>query len=221
MVKQIFENIELKDLKGILIDLDDTLYPYPPNHHRSMDVCIKKCERDYNITREQFDTCFKSVREKIHIELFGQAASHSRLLYFQRFSEKYFGHTLPAFALEMEELYWSEFLSGMEFYPGAEDFLKRVKMAGIKSCIVTDLTAQIQFRKWQKLDLGRYIDFMVNSEEAGIEKPDACIFELALSKLGLKTGEVAMVGDNEEKDIKGAEAMGIKAYLIQDTGFRS
>lgn len=214
MVKEIFENINLSGIKGILFDLDNTLYAYQPNHLRSMEKCAERCLRSYNITQAEFERCFKSAREKIHMELYGQAASHSRLLYFQRFSEIYFGFTNPVFALEMEELYWSEFLSGIMFNPGVEDFLKKAKKSGIKSCIITDLTTQIQFRKWQKLDLGRYIDFMVSSEEAGIEKPDNRIFEMALAKLGMKPEEVIAIGDSEEKDIKGAETMNIKAYLI-------
>jgi putative hydrolase of the HAD superfamily len=56
---------------------------------------------------------------------------------------------------------------------------------------------------------------MLSSEEAGIEKPSPVIFGKALSKLNLKAEEVIMIGDNEEKDILGAEAMGIKSYLIK------
>jgi HAD superfamily hydrolase (TIGR01549 family) len=215
MVKAIFEEIDLSGVKGVLMDLDDTLYPYTPNHLRSLNKCLWKCQEVYSITNKKFDEYFKSSRKEIHHELHGQAASHSRLLYFQRFSEMLFGFTNPGFALEMEELYWSEFLSGMSFYPEAEEFLKKLKPNGIKSCVVTDLTAQIQCKKWQQLDLGRYCDFMLSSEEAGIEKPSPVIFGKALSKLNLKAEEVIMIGDNEEKDILGAEAMGIKSYLIK------
>lgn len=215
MVINAFENINLEGFKGVLIDLDNTLYSYTSNNARSMEKCILKCEQQYGISREQFDKCFHAGREQVHKELHGQAASHSRLLYFQKFSEMHFGKTNPAFALDMENQYWSDFLSGMAFFPGAEDFLKKIKILGLKSCIITDLTAQIQCQKWEKLGLGRYIDYMVSSEEAGIEKPDALIFEMALSKLGLRHEEVVMIGDNEEKDIRGAEAIGIRSYLIK------
>jgi HAD superfamily hydrolase (TIGR01509 family) len=215
MVAHAFENIDLQGVKGVLIDLDNTLYSYTLNNERSIEKCALRSEHHYGISRQDFDLCFSRGREMVHRELHGQAASHSRLLYFQKFSEIHFGYSHPAFALDMEHLYWSDFVSGMTFYPGAEDFLKKIKMLGLKSCLVTDLTAQIQCQKWEKLGLGRYIDFMLSSEEAGIEKPDAHIFEKALFKLGLRHDEVVMIGDNEEKDILGAEAIGIKAYLIK------
>ncbi len=214
MVKSVFEEIDLENIKGVLIDLDDTLYPYQLNHERSMLACINQCKSAYNISEQQFNDYFKPSRETVHHQLYGQAASHSRLLYFQKFGEKFFGYTNPAFSLDMEELYWSEFLSGMAFFPEAELFLKTLKEMNIKTCIVTDLTAQIQLRKWNKLKLGRYVDFMVSSEEAGIEKPDALIFEMALSKLGLEASQVIMIGDNETKDIAGSKALGIRSYLV-------
>jgi putative hydrolase of the HAD superfamily len=102
----------------------------------------------------------------------------------------------------------------MVFKPGVEEFLKEAKVKGIKMCIVTDLTAQIQMQKWVKLDLGRYVDFLVSSEESGIEKPGKYMFELAMEKLGLKAEDCIMIGDSEEKDIKGAVAMGIKGYKV-------
>lgn len=215
MVNDMFGHINLEGVKGVLIDLDNTLYPYLPNHQRSMEICLIHCEKKYGIPGAQFTDIFKQSRSDVHRDLHGQAASHSRLLYFLKFSESFFGKTNPAFALEMEELYWSEFLSGMMFNPGAEEFLKEMSFRGIGSCLVTDLTTHIQMRKWNVLNLGRYIDFMVSSEEAGIEKPAPGIFEMALKKLKLEAKDVIMLGDSEEKDIKGAEALGIRAYLIR------
>jgi putative hydrolase of the HAD superfamily len=104
----------------------------------------------------------------------------------------------------------------MSFRNGVEAFLQKAKERGIKMAIVTDLTAQIQLQKWQKLELHRYIDFMISSEEAGIEKPAPYIFELALQKLQLQTNEVVMIGDNATKDIAGAHALQIKAYQVNE-----
>jgi HAD superfamily hydrolase (TIGR01509 family) len=216
MVEESFNRIDLDSVKGVLIDLDNTLYPYEINHKRSMEKCIDRCEQQYGISRDKFIAFFKPSREKIHHQLFGQAASHSRLLYFQKFAESLYHYTNPTFALDMEEVYWSEFLTGIAFYPEAERFLQKIQTAGITSCIVTDLTSQIQFRKWQQLDLGRYVQYMVSSEESGVEKPDPAIFNLALEKLALNASEVIMVGDNYDKDIKGAESIGIRSYLITE-----
>ncbi len=207
-------HIPLSNIKAILLDLDDTLYAYKPCHQAGYEACKVLASEKYNISKSDFEAAWKAGREKIHHDLNGQGASHSRLLYGQKASEVLFGKSNPQFALDMEETYWSVFLETMEFKPGVEAFLQEAKDKGIKMCIVTDLTAQIQMKKWLKLDLGRYIDFLVSSEEAGIEKPGNYMFELTMEKLGVKPEECIMIGDSEEKDIKGAEAIGIKAYKV-------
>lgn len=207
-------HIPLSNIKAILLDLDDTLYAYKPCHQAGYESCKALAQEKYNISHTDFEVAWKAGRGKVHQDLHGQGASHSRLLYAQKASEVLFGKTHPVFALEMEETYWSVFLETMEFKPGVEAFLQEAKDKGIKMCIVTDLTSQIQMRKWMKLDLGRYIEFLVSSEEAGVEKPGGYMFELAMEKLGVKAEECIMIGDSEEKDIKGAEAMGIKAYKV-------
>lgn len=207
-------HISLTNLKAILLDLDDTIYSYRPCHQAGYNACKALASEKYNIKESDFETAWKAGRDKVHHDLHGQGASHSRLLYVQKLYEKLFQKTNPAFALEMEETYWGTFLNRMQFKPAVEDFLQEAKNKGIKMCIITDLTAQIQMRKWIKLDLGRYIDFLVTSEEAGIEKPGSYVFELAMEKLGVKAEDCAMIGDSEDKDIKGAEALGIKAYKV-------
>jgi putative hydrolase of the HAD superfamily len=207
-------HIPLFNIKALLLDLDDTLYAYKPCHQAGYEACKVLASEKYSISNADFDTAWKTGREKVHQDLHGQGASHSRLLYAQKASENLFGKSNPQFALDIEETYWSVFLDTMVFNPGVEAFLQEAKDKRIKMCIVTDLTAQIQMRKWINLDLGRFIDFLVSSEEAGIEKPGSYMFELAMEKLGVKAEECIMIGDSEEKDIKGAEALGIKAYKV-------
>jgi HAD superfamily hydrolase (TIGR01549 family) len=207
-------HISLSNIKAILLDLDDTLYAYKPCHIAGYEACKILAYKKYKINEEGFEKAWILGRNRVHKDLHGQGASHSRLLYAQKASESLFGKSNPVFALEMEETYWSVFLETMVFKPGVEEFLKEAKVKGIKMCIVTDLTAQIQMQKWVKLDLGRYVDFLVSSEESGIEKPGKYMFELAMEKLGLKAEDCIMIGDSEEKDIKGAEAMGIKGYKV-------
>ncbi len=216
MVISNWNDIDLTEVKGLLLDLDDTLYHYEPVHKRAFDACAQVAETNYQIPKDKFKSLWKIARDKVHTDVHGQGASHSRLLYLQKLYELYSGKTNAEFALEMEELYWTVFLNEMSFRNGVEAFLQKAKERGIKMAIVTDLTAQIQLQKWQKLELHRYIDFMISSEEAGIEKPAPYIFELALQKLQLQTNEVVMIGDNATKDIAGAQALQIKAYQVNE-----
>ena len=80
------------------------------------------------------------------------------------------------------------------------------------------MQAHFQVQKLQKLKVDHLIDYLVTSEEAGKEKPHSEIFLLALAKLDLQINNVIMIGDNQIKDIEGAEKLGIKAYQVNLNG---
>ena len=56
-----------------------------------------------------------------------------------------------------------------------------------------------------------YFDQVINSEMAGVKKPNPEIFELALQKANTRADRSLMVGDNIEADILGAKAVGFHA----------
>jgi HAD superfamily hydrolase (TIGR01509 family) len=210
-----YQHISLKNIKGILLHLDNTLYVFEPCHKAGYNACKKAAKDKYGIDSKTFDSGWEFGRNKVHKDLAGQGASHSRLLYLQKLYEKIFGKTNPEFTLEMEEIYWITYLKTMKLKPGMEAFLKRVKEENISVCLVTNLTAREQMRKWIQLDLSMYVDFLVTSEEAGVEKPEAAIFQLAIEKMGLNNKEVIMIGDSMVKDIRGAINLGMKAYWVK------
>ena len=129
--------------------------------------------------------------------------------------EKFLGKTAFKHTLRLEKLYWITFLNKMKIDKNANLFINKCFSYKIPVCCITDLTAQIQFRKIIKLNLEEKINFIVTSEEAGIEKPNKVIFDLALEKIKLEYSDVIMVGDSFSKDIKGAKELGIKSYLIK------
>ena len=89
-----------------------------------------------------------------------------------------------------------------------------LRLLGIETAIVTDLTAQIQFRKMVYFGLDHYFDYIVTSEEAGCDKPDPAPFILDLEKMQLQPNEIRMIGDNPFNDIQGAKkALG--AFTLQ------
>lgn len=56
------------------------------------------------------------------------------------------------------------------------------------------------------------------SEDARSYKPRRELFELALSKTGLKPDEVIHIGDSISSDVKGASALGIKTLWLNRFG---
>lgn len=197
--------------KGILLDLDDTLYNYDHAHAKGMDAVFHYATGIVNKNKDEVEAMFLKAKRSVKEALNKTAASHNRMLYFQRMFE-YLQVNAQLYALEAYELYWNTFLKSMCFYNGAEEFLDST--SDIPICLVTDLTAHIQHRKIMTLGIQSYINFMVSSEEAGIEKPNPRIFKKALDKLGLQPNEVIMIGDNFKKDIAGASHLGIKSFWL-------
>jgi len=124
--------IPLANIKALLLDLDDTLYAYKPCHQAGYEACRALAKVKYGIADADFENAWKQGRNRVHKDLHGQGASHSRLLYVQKLYESLFNKTNPVFTLEMEERYWSIFLDTMEFNPGVEEFLQTAKDKGIR-----------------------------------------------------------------------------------------
>ena len=89
-------------------------------------------------------------------------------------------------ALDLEQTYWRTFLSNAILFEGVKELLDDLRLYGIPTAIVTDMTAQLQFRKIVYFGLDHYFDYIVTSEEAGFDKPHKAPFEIALQKMSPK-----------------------------------
>ena len=67
----------------------------------------------------------------------------------------------------------------------------------------------------ERLGLRKYLETVVVSCEIGFSKPSPVIFEHAARKLGLAPEFILHVGDNARDDLRGAEAAGFQARLIE------
>jgi putative hydrolase of the HAD superfamily len=198
----------------IFLDLDGTLYPYEPAHQAGMEAVVGKTAAQLGVSHRKVEAAFAAGREEIKARLGATASSHSRLLYFSRGVELLGFHSQPLLALDLEQSYWWAFMVNMTLYDGVRDFLATARNAGITLCLVTDLTAQIQYRKLCFLELDSFFDHIVTSEESGADKPDPASFKLALEKTGIPAGETWMIGDSFEKDIAGARHAGFITIMI-------
>ena len=198
--------------KGILLDLDNTLYDYNDAHDFALIKIINYMKNNFNIEPPTFNKAFNKSRLDVKSTLQNTASSHNRLLYFQIMLEELNINPL-LHALDIYELYWRSFFSKMKLSEGVVELLKKYRN---KICLLTDLTAHIQYRKINRLNINKYICFVVTSEEVGIEKPDPKIFNLGIKKLQLQFHEVCMIGDNFSKDIIGASNLGIKSIWLNN-----
>lgn len=214
---EIYQYIHDHKITGVLSDLDDTLYSYQKNHDLAIITCANKFANDYNfpLNNDQFIKKYRDSRNRVTDELTPQGSCRSRMFAFQLMFEELNIESAYLPAYEYEKLYWDTFITNMQPDAQAQQFLELCFENNIPVCLVTDMQAHFQVRKLQQMDLIKYIQHFVTSEDAGIEKPSPQIFSKALGKLNMDKSQVIMIGDSYKKDIVGADNYGIKSFQIK------
>ena len=196
--------------KGIIFDLDNTIYNYDILHENSLKYIFNLIVKQFNISEDLLVLNYKAISNNLKYELKSTASSHNKYIYFKQLLE-YF--KLPiSLSDNYNDMYWEYFLDNIICFAGVKEFIIWNKNNGIKIAILTDYETIYQIKKLKKLELLDYIDIIITSEEVGIEKPSMHMFQTILNKLNLKSSEVIMIGDNYSKDIIGAINMNIFSY---------
>lgn len=202
-------------VEAVFFDLDDTLYPYPPCNEAGKEAARETArERGYDLDREEFEAFYREGRREVKREIPETAASHERFLYFKRALEVHTGAPAPRDALALGEAYWEGYVDAIEPFPGVEATLAALAEADVDVAVVTNLTTRIQLEKVEYLELDRFVDLLLTSEEVGREKPASVMFTLPLARLDRRPSETVMVGDDVVADIVGANAVGLETVLF-------
>jgi len=200
--------------KYLLLDLDDTLYDYSYCHSKSIEKVFTFLSKHSNQSLETIDKQYDLINKNLKNELGGTASSHNKLIYLKQLIEKL--NIDLSLLITCEKEYWDTFYSNMKCYKGVEEFMKWIRERDIKTAIITDCETEYQIKKLHKLDMLKYIDVIVTSEEIGKEKPSSYGFLLAINKLGGKCEECIMIGDNYKKDIIGANNLNICSFWFNN-----
>jgi len=109
---------------------------------------------------------------------------------------------------------WQGFI---EIHPETKALLRFLKEKGIKTGIVSNFQHAPHVRKVLRQNgLLKMLDTVIISGEVHAKKPDPRIFEHALKKLETKPETTLFVGDDPERDIQGAAAVGMRTRLFQN-----
>lgn len=100
---------------------------------------------------------------------------------------------------------------------GARETLARLRAMGLRMAAVSNSDGRAE---QHLVDCGvrEGLEFVVDSEIVGIEKPDPGIFAIALERLGLPAGRTLYVGDILSVDEAGSRAAGMHFTLIDPFG---
>jgi len=195
---------------AILLDLDNTLYHYDPCNDAALAAVHELLQTKIDVSFDQFMRLHDSASKDLALRLEHQAASHNRLLLFKQMVEKLVERPDPKLTLALNACYWRAFYGALAPHPDGHHVLAELSKS-FALAIVSNQIADPQLEKLHRLGYAPYISAVVTSEEVGVEKPDARVFDIALARLGVPARAAVMVGDDYARDIVGARRAGITA----------
>jgi putative hydrolase of the HAD superfamily len=105
---------------------------------------------------------------------------------------------------------WEEH-GNFDLYEDVLPVLERLRGVGLKLGLVSNGVRDLEdFVVHHALD----VDVAVCSRAHGRIKPHETIFRAALERLGVAPAEAVMVGDSLADDVEGAQALGMRAFLV-------
>ena len=199
-------------LRAVIFDLDNTLYDYDAAHEAAFRTLCGYAETTLGLSETDFRAVYDEImQEQVTRSGGAYAAIHNRMIRFQMILERLGKPIL--YAPEMSDLYWAVFLAACRPVAGVRETLEALRKEYAVG-VGTNMTADYQFRKLQKLGLLDLIDFMVSSEEVSAEKPDKRLFDACAEKAGCSASECVFVGDSMAHDIRGALDAGMWAVWL-------
>jgi YjjG family noncanonical pyrimidine nucleotidase len=194
----------------ILFDLDDTLF----DHTHASRAALTHLH-DAHFPAVAFETFAQEHVRLLEIHhhrfLSGELTMDRARAARMRELFAMFGQQIDdATALSVGAQYRREHQNNRRLVDGARELLDALH-GKARLGIITNNSVAEQMEKLRALDIGRYFDTLVMSEDVGFAKPDKRIFDLALERMGATAHETVMIGDSFAADIEGARNANIPA----------
>jgi epoxide hydrolase-like predicted phosphatase len=119
---------------------------------------------------------------------------------------------------------WDVFMSMAENGGGLRedlvDYVSTIRAAGLATAIITNNVAEFRDHWRGMLPVAELFDFVVDSSEVGMRKPNPAIFEKALTIGGFCADQVIFL-DDFEGNVLAAEALNIRSILVDGDGAKT
>lgn len=203
----------------VLFDLDDTLFDHT---YATMDA-LGALQGVYPWFRAlsvgELQGRHSRLLEQFHLEVLAGrlTVDEARVRRFSALAAETGQDIDEAAAIDVAADYRRAYVAGWRLVPGALALLEALHPRAPIGVISNNVVGE-QLDKITVCGMKPYLDTVVFSEEAGVAKPEARIFEIALARLGASADETVMVGDAWGTDIVGARAAGIRAVWFNRRG---
>jgi len=196
----------MKQIKAILFDLDNTLIDFMKMKEEACKSALRA------MIRKGLKIPFKSGFKRL-METYFRVGIESNTA-FEEFLKEAGCSDTKILATGINE-YLKTKNKFLKPYPNAKSTLKKLKKIGLKLAIVTDAPRLKAYQRLVAMKIDNYFDFVVGLEDTGEKKPSELPFKTAINKLGLKPGEIMMIGDSIKRDVLTAKRIGMITVLAK------
>jgi 5'-nucleotidase len=190
----------------IFFDADETLFTFDSFSG------LQRMFLDYSVTftAEDFQD-YQAVNKPLWVDYQNGAISSLQLQH-QRFEG--WASRLNVNAGDLNDAFMNAMAEICAPLPGAVSLLNSLK-GKVKMGIITNGFTSLQQIRLERTGLREHFDLLIISEEVGVAKPDARIFDYALELAGNPDrSRVLMVGDTAESDIRGGVNAGLSTCWL-------
>ena len=194
-------------IKGVVFDLDNTLLDFMKMKEYAVKAAI----------RGMIEAGLKVNEDKSYIEINSiyEEFGWENQKVFDVFLEKSIGHVDNKFLAAGIVAYRRAREANLMAYPNVNKTLMALTKSGIKLGVVSDAPSREAWMRIYYLNLYHYFDVVITYDDSGERKPSPIPFQLALDGMGLRPEETIMIGDWPERDVVGAQQIGMKTAFAR------
>jgi putative hydrolase of the HAD superfamily len=100
---------------------------------------------------------------------------------------------------------------------GVRPALTALRAHGLTLVVVSNANGTL-LAHMDRIGLSDHLDWVIDSCDEGVEKPDPRLFEIALARANARPDSTIHVGDLYQVDVVGARAAGLRPVLLDETG---
>lgn len=204
-------------ITDVFFDLDHTLWDFEKNSELTFQHIFK--QHNIPVALAVFLKAYVPINFEMW-KLFREEKVAKEELRYQRLKKTFDAVGYPATDKEihlLSEGYIEHLSSFNHTFPGVQEVLDYLR-PNYKLHIITNGFAQVQTKKLKNANILEYFDVVVNSEMAGVKKPNPKIFKMALEMAKVAPEQALMIGDNLEADILGAKDLGFHTLHFNSNG---
>ena len=191
--------------KWLLLDADNTLFDYD----RAEATALQRAFEQFGHKFEPaYAEAYQRINHKIWLQ-FEQGQISQDCLRTRRFELLFEAVEIESDPVKFSVTYIQNLAKGAYLIEGAEQVVKSL-VGQVGLMLITNGLKEVQRSRLARSTIGDCFSDIVISDEIGVAKPEAGIFQVAFERMGNpKKADVLIVGDSLTSDIKGGNEYGI------------